>query len=350
MWPLAAAGFVWFLLSPTLHFDNSCKPVGCSSSTSSESESCPDQWLMGTNVTLEPSKLKLQGGFCNSIYKGDGDRAILKVFSELAMARIQVSGFSLGAIDTLVGEMGLGPRILQVAEGHTILMECLASPSLTERDVHGPNATEMLMAVAKSLAELHSLRNATTFSTNTTDTNKNMLWSSLEVLLEHIPKEDRDYYSKQVAWQHERLEALDLPTVLGHGDFKPSNVVIAKKQANFIDLETAGFHYRAFDLAKFFRTNHPTEWTPTNQEDFLKAYLQCIGDASTPPSLLQLESNVLVPMTWLEAAIFFHASRRHERWNELAQERTCQYQRSCSTFLEDIQAYQTAKASSSHGD
>jgi thiamine kinase-like enzyme len=253
-------------------------------------------------------------------------------------------------------------------------MEYLEFPALTEADVHASskNATATLQAVATSLAKLHSL--PIIGNSSTAKKTNNMLWSSLEVLLSIIEDGEQEdhhlgcYYRQQVEWQKDQLEALDLPIVFGHGDFKPSNVIVEHHhddddddcKATFIDFEMVGCHYRAFDLAKWFRTsNHPpTPWTRRNRQAFFRQYLrQSSGDttiSTTTTHLLQLESQLLLPMTWLEAAIFFEASSssssssqkndlRRTELKQLAHDRKQQYQDSCKTFLDDVRVYQEAK-------
>jgi thiamine kinase-like enzyme len=144
--------------------------------------------------------------------------------------------------------------------------------------------------------------------------------------------------------QHrEQLQNLQLPiTACGHGDFKPSNVFLSHtigtdKSVNFIDLELAGTHYRAFDLAKFWRTNSNAaiDSTDRNRNMFYNAYASTSSAIAggKPVSLesLEIEAHYLLPLTWLEAALFFACmaqdatAARSNHWNELALDRLESY-------------------------
>jgi hypothetical protein len=106
-------------------------------------------------------------------------------------------------------------------------------------------------------------------------------------------------------------------------------------------------------LAKFFRTDSPTEFTKQNQRAFYQAYLETAATTTTtatPSSSsssseqmtvtttlddLEREVKLLVPMTWLEAAIFFVCMACQDevqasRWNQLAMDRLMSYQKSVS--------------------
>lgn len=308
------------------------------SSRTREDTQIPDEfasWLANNNGDGDSKRLvaePLNGpGYCNRLYRILPGVGILKVYSELTRERKRISGFS--DVDSLLGDMQIGPQIMQ-SSPRGILMTDLDAPSLTESEIHASNATHILLAVAKSLAIMHSIpitRN-TKEKTNDPKTTKNMLWSSLEILLSRMDDDSpqKEYYQEQVEFQRCQLQALKLPVVLGHGDFKPSNVILWDQKAIFLDFEMVGCHYRAYDLAKFFRTNHPTPWTKENREAFYRYYS---NNAPTLP--LELESKLLLPMTWLEAAMFFETIQEHS----LAQDRRRHYEESCKHFQKDIEAY-----------
>ena len=122
--------------------------------------------------------------------------------------------------------------------------------------------------------------------------------------------------------------------------------------AKFIDFETVGCHYRAWDLAKFFRTSHATDWTDGNRRLFLERYSnsssqstsgredETITKLGTPASLLlELESRLLLPMTWLEAAMFFETIGDTKKANH----RKRHYEQSRAAFLKDVRNYQKQK-------
>merc|ERR1719464_1588840 len=68
--------------------------------------------------------------------------------------------------------------------------------------------------------------------------------------------------------------------VLGHGDFKPSNVMEHAGSVRLIDFELAGPNFRGFDLMKAFRTASGP--CMLSLERFLGAYAERVGeDAKT---------------------------------------------------------------------
>ncbi|KAH8066447.1 hypothetical protein JL722_889 [Aureococcus anophagefferens] len=95
--------------------------------------------------------------------------------------------------------------------------------------------------------------------------------------------------------------------VLGHGDFKPSNVLLHDGAAVFIDFELAGPNYRGYDIFKLFRTNEMAPASDAELLRFIAVYLAeggaDSGDAEAARCLA--ESKLFEPLTWLEAAIFF---------------------------------------------
>jgi len=318
------------------------------------SDPCP-----GPSLQIRPL---LDGkGLCNSIFEISSPTAgtlILKLYSTLARRRRQASGQDV-CIDLRASSMGLGPKLL-ASSPNGILMEKLHGHCLTEEDIHSPMSSSAgkLLLVAQALGTFHSQP----MQISTTDIH--MLWDSLHVLLQQIPSEStRSTYEECVKAQKGILETLPLPRVLGHGDFKPSNIFCTSDSTvRLIDFETAGCHYRGYDLAKLFRTRHPSESTKANQRYFLEQYLdfttatlhsdvkgRCETSANAKVcsiESLQLEMNLLLPMTWLEAAVFFEAMIRDEeseenklKWKRLATDRMCQYQRALSSFSDLVERY-----------
>lgn len=134
-------------------------------------------------------------------------------------------------------------------------------------------------------------------------------------------------------------------------------MVLKDGSARFLDLECAGLNYRAYDLAKFFRAqrNQQMQWTDGNQIEFLSTYLQSIAEESSTKlsnlggdvQLLQLECSLLLPMTWLEAAIFFECSSymdagNQKQWKDMGRKRMIEYNQSKQTFLANVRAYANA--------
>ena len=340
MWPLVRTALLYLVLRQS---SLSCKIYGSTALSSSRGQpsaslkaesSIPQElasWCKAKNYKykMEP----LDGpGYCNKLFRILPNVGILKVYSELARERRKLSGLTF--IDEQLGEIGVGPRVLH-SSSSGLVMNALPPPPLTEQDVHAEGASDTLLSVSTTLALLHSTQpeSKTEVRVNT----KNMLWSALEILLSRIKNEDcRRYYKEQVEWQRDNLDALNLPMVaLGHGDFKPSNVMMNGEDAKLIDFEMVGCHYRAFDLAKFFRTKSPTPWTVDNRRLFYDHYLSCLGDRSTTLSKLELESQLLIPMTWLEAAMFFEATEEYT----MAADRKNSYEASRQLFIENISRY-----------
>ena len=175
-----------------------------------------------------------------------------------------------------------------------------------------------------------------------------MLWHTLEVMLSMIPESSAKPYLERVNFHKETLGPLKLPIVLGHGDLKPPNVMVVDGVAKVLDLETAGRHYRAYDLAKFFRTEQNTRHTEHNQLDFLSIYWKACGDkmASCSSELLKAESDLLLPMSWLEAAVFFECSStidaaQRELWIKLAEDRMQNYWKSLESYQANLKHYKS---------
>ena len=170
------------------------------------------------------------------------------------------------------------------------------------------------------------------------------------------------------------LHMLDLPPeVLGHGDFKPSNIMVVDSDPNLsskaetesavvlIDYELSGLGYRGFDFYKLFRTADPTIQNQDNMEAFVRSYLQhssgTLVDGDPPPSttidLAQIEQvlaemKLFEPLTWLEAGIFFLFAAKGDptqldRWEELALNRLDNYSASKARFAANLMEWESIK-------
>ena len=180
---------------------------------------------LAQGLKIEPLQEK---GFCNALYKlGHPSIGIAKLFSPLARARMKNSGFEPGQVDSILADRHLGPQIY-AASDRGILMEHLPSKALTEEQVHRrgrideemESSSKLLRAVAVGLARMHSAFKFPAVA----EKYPNMLWHTVNIMLSMIPSDDKSRLDleREVTWQRKILEELNLPTVLGHGDFKPS--------------------------------------------------------------------------------------------------------------------------------
>jgi thiamine kinase-like enzyme len=347
---------------------------------------------LNRRISLQP--LLDHKGFCNTlclVQESNNDNnndsssastvAIFKIYSELAKARRRVSGLEDCHLDEYLGELGLGPKVYGSSEDY-LLMEYLENGMILNHDVM---STYLLNKVATSLATLHTLKLATPKPyqqhqqpqqqpQQRPHRHGNMLWDSIDVLLDNVRDISmKAYFQDQVERQRTQLERLDLPLAsVGHGDLKASNVMCLHPHTThedcirFIDLETAGVHYRAFDVAKFFRPNLPTvsietvggndtaATTRDSQTMFLQTYLRVVSEIIEDPDTrikeqdvesLRLESELLIPMTWLEAAIFFYASRQPKEWKAMADQRLEQFSVAMSRFPYTLKTFLGQNAS-----
>jgi thiamine kinase-like enzyme len=285
------------------------------------------------DVSIE--SLKGENAFCNTLYRihGGSRTAIAKLFSPLALARMDPSR-NIGSIDRLAAKARLAPSILATTPTSMIMEEC-AGRLLSEADLHYPDSSAIPI-VATALARLHSIEPKPDLN----HSRPNMLWRACQVMLSRSSESHTaggwtvERLEEAVKRHKAELDDLEFPLVAtGHGDCKPSNVILTSEGVKFIDLELAGTHYRAFDLAKMLRTDNPTVSTNLNRRLFLKAYARSISSATVDARGLEFEVNMLVPLTWLEAAIFFFCMAgqdpvKAEKWNRLTLDRLNSYEKS----------------------
>jgi thiamine kinase-like enzyme len=305
------------------------------------------------------------GGYCNHLYKDSSQSKMLKVYSDLALQRMELSSKSIGELDLLMGNLGIGPRILKSSSKYMI-MEELEGQVLTPEMLYARNQTNLLHNVASTLAKLHAASPPSIAPDYLIEKNNNMLWKCCQVFLK-VLKEDPDlidlyqFYSSQLDVQQNTLDhQLNLKRVIGHGDFKPSNIIVMSESsgngiAKFVDWETCGCHYRAYDLAKVFRTpsaKKQKEQARKNCREFLQHYSHCITTVDVDdksrgdddPEFLWLESKLLLPMTWLEAAMFFHCKscmEGNDAFVKLANDRLEGYEESLVEWQQDVDKYYT---------
>lgn len=207
-----------------------------------------------------------------------------KLFSDLSKRRMPSQNNH--HTDWMASDRGLGPKLFASTD-NGILMEWLDEESLDETIIHG--SVEWIDRVAPRLAAFHYM---------VTPNPPNALWKSLDLMMTMM--QDTSLVERQILQQRQSVDPLRLPTVLGHGDLKPSNI-IGKKTPKFIDFEISGMHYRGFDLAKLFRTKHPTRLTKDNLKRFLECYLRfsptTLVEKDKELDLLTLEAKIMEPLT-----------------------------------------------------
>ena len=309
-------------------------------------------------VTVEPIS---DAGFCNNVYRIEQNirseegqprttTFVAKIFSDLAKKRLDPTQKNIGEIDELLYKENIGPNIL-AHSSDALLMEYIDGKVLTESMLFDKErGLDLCKEVGDTLGEMHNLQGYHK------EVGPNMLWHALDVMLSSCDENiclttDRgntwnlNELKKTIASHKDRLEELKLTCVpIGHGDFKVSNIIQkATGDIRLIDFELAGPHYRAYDLAKLFRSssNDKRESTLSYKLAFLESYYWRTHEeksVSTKPLAaaihqLEWEVQLLEPMTWLEAASFFlcmatlDAPSEKEKWIGLAQRRLNSYEK-----------------------
>jgi thiamine kinase-like enzyme len=119
-----------------------------------------------------------------------------------------------------------------------------------------------------------------------------------------------------------------------------------------IDFELAGPNYRGFDLCKLFRTASPGPGTARNRRAFMEAYhRRAAGREPTAADveLLLAEADLFLPLTWMEAGVFFlfasvSDGAQEGRWRGLAEDRLGNYRGAMEEFEANVERYKRAKA------
>jgi len=362
--------------------------TGEKSLQSSSSESADDILLFDNGYDSET----LGRGFCNWVYKVTPSEdntntkvVVVKVFSDLAKVRVPEP--ILGSIDVLASYAGIGPTVMHRGL-NGIVMEHIDGKVLTEEDVHGSDGRILCEKIGIKLAQLH----ATSLPSNllvvepNEKPNNNMLWRTLDAMLDFVGNDEPIPSAVlDAGWTHARLydevrsmrrtlDMLDLPpAVLGHGDFKPSNIMVVDNDPNLsskaetesavvlIDYELSGRGHRGFDFYKLFRTADPAIQNQDNMEAFVRSYLQHSSGttvnndkpSSTTIDSAQIEQvlaemKLFEPLTWLEAGIFFLFAAKGDptqldRWEELAINRLDNYSASKARFAANLVEWESIK-------
>lgn len=284
--------------------------------------------------------LPLTAGFANSVYavSRQGEKLIVKCYTDLVFLRIAED--AIGVVDLCASAHRIGPRVMHSSTSG-LVMEHLPGRTLEEADIQRNGNEQLLEGVAEALAQFHRLPVPEACK------GEPMLWRTITKMLaviqrrpELLPPQMPDLEAIVIEIEAARA-ALDkhaLPVVLGHGDFKPSNVIEHEGSVRLIDFELGGPNYRGFDIMKLFRTND-SSWSESNLALFLRAYLA----ASGPSGGEQLQAMFkevarFEALTWLEAAVFFLTLPQFKpcessRWHSLAVHRWNKFQETKSTLF-----------------
>lgn len=272
----------------------------------------------------------LAAGFANRVCGAErrGLQLVVKRYTDLVFLRIAAE--AVGAVDVYAGEVGVGPRVLHASE-RGLVMERLPGETLEEKDIHKGDY-ELLGKVAKLLARMHRL------PVPPACTGEPMLWRTVDKMMDVVAQKPEllpaglpgvPALRGEVAAARAALERHQPRIVLGHNDFKPSNVITDGGDVRFIDFELGGPSYRGFDLMKVLRTNDAA--SEACIEHFLGAYASEVGERAAAVAALREEVRLFEPLTWLEAAVFFLALMHFKtdettRWRSLAVHRWQKYE------------------------
>ena len=292
--------------------------------------------IIDAKAEVKLSIVELSSGFCNSVYSVEtdaGDKLVVKVYSDLSLLRTEKH--QRGVIDVMASESNLGPAVRwNTNEG--IAHDFVHGRILEENDMH--TLRDVGEACAKVVAKFHSLETPPEF-----DRDGPLLWKWLERMLNQIESSENTAVLP-VEVSELRAEVNRVSTVirddenacvvLAHGDLKPSNVILTQSDApevQLIDLELSGPNYRGFDLMKLFRTS-PQQYSEERLRHFLKVYCDAMNVDDV--ARVEAETKLFLPVTWLEATVFFalvlvlepQGSDDHEKWEALFLDRWRQYQ------------------------
>lgn len=309
----------------------------------------------------------------NSMHRTNYSVLIAKIFSPLAQQRM-ISLHECLRFHYIAGQNKIGPKVVSWWNGghsstfppSAILMHECVGRALASDELHTTNHSkssktrQLLRTIAAALVSLHQ----TKLDNGRNSTDNIILFHACEIMLDLCDENwciyphwtSLDQLRKEYESQKAKILGGNATIVdVGHGDFKPSNILLlhpTTQQSNlidemtlnirFVDWDLVGRNYLAYDLAKLFRTDRPTPHTKSNRHYFLNAYASesnlLVGANSAIFNYDELErqTDLLLPMAWLEAAIFFvcmstcsNTSIEASRWNALALERLEGYKESC---------------------
>lgn len=271
-------------------------------------------------------------GFANVVCGAVRNRQplVIKRYTDLVFLRLTPE--AVGAVDAFAGERGAGPRVFH-SSPRGLVMERRPGDTLEEADMHRGDLP-LLEAVAKALASFHVLPLPRACE------GQPMLWRTIDKMMEVVAQKPElmpasmpgiEPINAAIRGARAALEEHSPRLVLGHGDFKPSNVIRHLDTVTLIDFELGGPNYRGFDLMKVFRTALPM--SEACMRHFLRTYAEQVGDAHVESDVQALVEETLrfEPLTWLEAAVFFLTLPQFKpdetsRWNALALDRWTKFE------------------------
>mmetsp|Transcript_8315 Transcript_8315/g.26004 ORF Transcript_8315/g.26004 Transcript_8315/m.26004 type:complete len:266 (+) Transcript_8315:2-799(+) len=216
------------------------------------------------------------------------------------MAKARCDGPCRGVVDRAVGEAGLGPRIL-VRTDDALVADFVPGATLGEADVRRDGCKLAISEIAPKLRQLHALATPPPLPDAPA-----ALWRGVDAMLSRCGDAtiSQKVLAREAARMRRAVDAVAAADVLGHGDLKPSNVLLVDGRTTFIDFELSGPNYRGYDIYKLFRTK---ALPPVPDDELLRFVEAYLGDGAAPGAAVAcaLESRIFEPLTWLEAAIFF---------------------------------------------
>ncbi|GAB5355982.1 hypothetical protein AAMO2058_000251900 [Amorphochlora amoebiformis] len=316
-----------------------------------KSQNFPESKILDSVVK---NATQLSQGFCNYVWLinrpsdeklNSSSRVVAKVYS--ALHSLRTDRETWGAVDRLASDCGLGPSVVFDNE-IGIIHDFLPGRVLEDKDMLKSSPT--LVPLAQKLSRLHSTDIPSVYSSR-----EPLIWDFLTRMLDEIVRRETHYKPHQKHPQENQSRYIFLssnvlrreieickkilrphhfPSVLAHGDCKPANAMTTlsepiplpsepkslpsepkslSKESNvsteansvyLIDFELSGPNYRGYDIMKLFRKLPGPERDEAMRE-FLNVYIEESGPGVPDVEDLMRECEMLEPLTWLEAVVFF---------------------------------------------
>jgi ethanolamine kinase len=270
-----------------------------------------------------PGSLELlTAGYCNRVHRADvrtttgaaPTPVVVKQFSGIALARRTACA---AATDRLAGAHGLAAPLLGATDTGVVHAFVPGRP-LEEADMRSGDP-RLLRAVADVVGRLHALPLNAVLESDPRPP-KPMVWTSIDVMLDLVGTDGHRRGSSDALQTEDALRRacdaerdaaarIGFPLAVCHGDCKPSNVLLTPSdgRVQLIDFEIAGPNYRGFDLCKLLRN----DLTPVAEES-MRTFVELYSSPNAARSAVRdlvAECRWMERLTWLEAAVFFHAVR-----------------------------------------